>query len=95
MHKKESEGSKDVDGCTLPTLVYMAREKRPHYHTNFKAGAINALVLSIITTLHFLKQNLYGESRIQLLITLRLILLISQKQNFQILVELNYHILFI
>ncbi|ESW14420.1 hypothetical protein PHAVU_008G279700 [Phaseolus vulgaris] len=44
MHKKESEGSKDVDGCTLPTLVYMAREKRPHYHTNFKAGAINALL---------------------------------------------------
>jgi len=30
----------------LPTLVYMAREKRAHYHHNFKAGAMNALVHS-------------------------------------------------
>ncbi|CAN1334174.1 Cellulose synthase-like protein E1 [Linum perenne] len=30
--------------CGLPTLVYMAREKRPHYHHNFKAGAMNALI---------------------------------------------------
>ncbi|KAK7371908.1 hypothetical protein VNO80_05275 [Phaseolus coccineus] len=44
MHKKDSQGSKDVDGCILPTLVYMAREKRPHYHTHFKAGAINSLL---------------------------------------------------
>ncbi|KAL9316752.1 hypothetical protein ACSQ67_017753 [Phaseolus vulgaris] len=44
MHKKDTEGSKDVDGCVLPTLVYMAREKRPQYHTNFKAGAINSLL---------------------------------------------------
>lgn len=28
----------------LPTLVYLAREKRPQYHHNFKAGAMNALV---------------------------------------------------
>ncbi|PON43428.1 Cellulose synthase [Parasponia andersonii] len=35
---------KDVAGCTLPTLVYLAREKRPQYHHNFKAGAINALI---------------------------------------------------
>jgi hypothetical protein len=28
----------------LPTLVYVAREKRPQYHHNFKAGAMNALV---------------------------------------------------
>lgn len=28
----------------LPTLVYLSREKRPHYHHNFKAGAMNALV---------------------------------------------------
>ncbi|XP_024027282.1 cellulose synthase-like protein E1 [Morus notabilis] len=36
--------AKDVFGCTLPTLVYLAREKRPHYHHNFKAGAMNALI---------------------------------------------------
>lgn len=34
----------DSEGCSLPTLVYMAREKRPQYHHNFKAGAMNALL---------------------------------------------------
>ncbi|XP_022719962.1 cellulose synthase-like protein E6 [Durio zibethinus] len=34
----------DVKGKTLPTLVYLAREKRPRYHHNFKAGAMNALI---------------------------------------------------
>ncbi|CAL5081946.1 unnamed protein product [Urochloa decumbens] len=34
----------DNEGNVLPTLVYMAREKRPQYHHNFKAGAMNALV---------------------------------------------------
>ncbi|OEL33359.1 Cellulose synthase-like protein E6 [Dichanthelium oligosanthes] len=34
----------DYDGNVLPTLVYMAREKRPQYHHNFKAGAMNALI---------------------------------------------------
>ncbi|XVF42562.1 hypothetical protein PTKIN_Ptkin01aG0373400 [Pterospermum kingtungense] len=34
----------DVEGNPLPTLVYLAREKRPHYHHNFKAGAMNALI---------------------------------------------------
>ncbi|PQQ05394.1 cellulose synthase-like protein E1 [Prunus yedoensis var. nudiflora] len=34
----------DVEGCVLPTLVYLAREKRPQYHHNFKAGAMNALI---------------------------------------------------
>ncbi|XP_058202484.1 cellulose synthase-like protein E1 isoform X3 [Rhododendron vialii] len=28
----------------LPTLVYLSREKRPHRHHNFKAGAMNALI---------------------------------------------------
>ncbi|XP_026392934.1 cellulose synthase-like protein E1 isoform X2 [Papaver somniferum] len=28
----------------LPTLVYMAREKRPQHHHNFKAGAMNSLI---------------------------------------------------
>ncbi|XP_072982405.1 cellulose synthase-like protein E6 [Typha latifolia] len=34
----------DNDGERLPTLVYMAREKRPESHHNFKAGAMNALL---------------------------------------------------
>jgi len=50
-HKNDSHGSKDVEGCILPTLVYMAREKRPQYHTHFKAGAINSLVVYIISPL--------------------------------------------
>ncbi|XP_074562835.1 cellulose synthase-like protein E6 isoform X1 [Curcuma longa] len=38
------ETSVDIDGTVLPTLVYMAREKRPQHHHNFKAGAMNALL---------------------------------------------------
>ncbi|XP_058112682.1 cellulose synthase-like protein E1 isoform X2 [Magnolia sinica] len=34
----------DTEGSALPTLVYMAREKRPQHLHNFKAGALNALV---------------------------------------------------
>lgn len=34
----------DNDGCRLPTLVYMAREKKPSVPHNFKAGALNALI---------------------------------------------------
>ncbi|XP_058112667.1 cellulose synthase-like protein E6 [Magnolia sinica] len=34
----------DTEGSTLPTLVYMAREKRPQHPHNFKAGALNALI---------------------------------------------------
>ncbi|XP_021281864.1 cellulose synthase-like protein E6 [Herrania umbratica] len=34
----------DVEGKPLPTLVYLAREKRPQHHHNFKAGALNALI---------------------------------------------------
>ncbi|XP_058112689.1 cellulose synthase-like protein E1 isoform X2 [Magnolia sinica] len=34
----------DIEGSALPTLVYMAREKRPQHPHNFKAGALNALV---------------------------------------------------
>ncbi|KAL3637538.1 hypothetical protein CASFOL_018706 [Castilleja foliolosa] len=36
--------AKDVEGCRLPTLVYLAREKRPQHSHNFKAGAMNALI---------------------------------------------------
>ncbi|XP_019193726.1 PREDICTED: cellulose synthase-like protein E1 [Ipomoea nil] len=38
------EKAKDTEGHILPTLVYMAREKRPQYFHNFKAGAMNALI---------------------------------------------------
>ncbi|KAF3329495.1 cellulose synthase-like protein E6 isoform X1 [Carex littledalei] len=38
------EGARDNEGHVLPTLVYMAREKRPHRHHNFKAGAMNSLL---------------------------------------------------
>ncbi|XP_058112665.1 cellulose synthase-like protein E6 isoform X4 [Magnolia sinica] len=34
----------DAEGSALPTLVYMAREKRPQHPHNFKAGALNALI---------------------------------------------------
>ncbi|KAL2483904.1 Cellulose synthase-like protein E1 [Forsythia ovata] len=34
----------DVEGKPLPTLIYMAREKKPQYQHNFKAGAMNALI---------------------------------------------------
>ncbi|KAG0457667.1 hypothetical protein HPP92_022824 [Vanilla planifolia] len=48
--------SLDMDGNRLPTLVYMAREKRPEYHHNFKAGAMNALirVSSVISNAPFI-----------------------------------------
>ncbi|KAF1881828.1 hypothetical protein Lal_00042544, partial [Lupinus albus] len=44
LHEKDPENSKDVDGFNLPTLVYLAREKRPQHRHNFKAGAMNALI---------------------------------------------------
>ncbi|KAE9614736.1 hypothetical protein Lal_00036213 [Lupinus albus] len=44
LHKNDKHNSKDVDGFVMPTLVYLAREKRPQYHHNFKAGAMNALI---------------------------------------------------
>ncbi|KAM3701221.1 hypothetical protein ACJW31_05G155400 [Castanea mollissima] len=34
----------DIQGRPLPTLVYLAREKRPQYHHHFKAGAMNAMI---------------------------------------------------
>ncbi|KAI4311310.1 hypothetical protein MLD38_036216 [Melastoma candidum] len=40
-----------IKGCSggvqqqdMPTLVYVAREKRPSHHHNFKAGALNVLI---------------------------------------------------
>ncbi|KAF7113141.1 hypothetical protein RHSIM_RhsimUnG0156400 [Rhododendron simsii] len=37
----------DDDGHQLPTLVYVARENRPHFPHNFKAGSMNSLVSSL------------------------------------------------
>ncbi|KAF8737560.1 hypothetical protein HU200_014107 [Digitaria exilis] len=34
----------DIDGNALPTLVYMAREKKLQEHHHFKAGSLNALI---------------------------------------------------
>ncbi|XP_006857764.3 cellulose synthase-like protein E6 [Amborella trichopoda] len=34
----------DMEGIPLPTLVYLAREKNPNQHHNFKAGAMNSLI---------------------------------------------------
>lgn len=53
LHKKDPNNSKDVDGFLLPTLVYLAREKRPQYHHNFKAGAMNSLVYNNILSIKF------------------------------------------
>ncbi|KAJ4758031.1 hypothetical protein LUZ62_068406 [Rhynchospora pubera] len=38
------DGARDFEGNVLPTLVYMAREKKQHRHHNFKAGAMNSLL---------------------------------------------------
>ncbi|VAI33438.1 unnamed protein product [Triticum turgidum subsp. durum] len=40
----KDQNAVDNEGKVLPTLVYMAREKRPQHHHNFKAGAMNALI---------------------------------------------------
>ncbi|RDX61630.1 Cellulose synthase-like protein E1 [Mucuna pruriens] len=46
LHDKDSS-AKDVDGHVMPTLVYLAREKRPQVAHNFKAGAMNSLVIRV------------------------------------------------
>ncbi|KAK2440913.1 cellulose synthase protein E1 [Trifolium repens] len=43
LHKKDSS-AKDADGFVMPTLIYLAREKRLHIPHNFKAGAMNSLI---------------------------------------------------
>uniref|UniRef100_A0ACD5YVW8 Uncharacterized protein n=1 Tax=Avena sativa TaxID=4498 RepID=A0ACD5YVW8_AVESA len=40
----KDQNAVDNEGNVLPTLVYMAREKRPQHNHNFKAGAMNALI---------------------------------------------------
>ncbi|CAL1384753.1 unnamed protein product [Linum trigynum] len=39
-----ADGVNGSSSLHLPTLVYLAREKRPQHHHNFKAGAMNALI---------------------------------------------------
>ncbi|KAK2640208.1 hypothetical protein Ddye_028003 [Dipteronia dyeriana] len=41
---RRDRNARDIEGYSLPTLVYLAREKRPQYPHNFKAGAMNALI---------------------------------------------------
>ncbi|XP_075641344.1 cellulose synthase-like protein E6 isoform X2 [Castanea sativa] len=50
----------DIEGQTLPTLVYLAREKRPQYHHNFKPGAMNALFPQAMENLT--KNDIYSNS---------------------------------
>ncbi|KAK8962244.1 Cellulose synthase-like protein E6 [Platanthera guangdongensis] len=38
------ENARDSEGFAMPKVVYVAREKRPKYHHNFKAGALNSLL---------------------------------------------------
>ncbi|KAG0490411.1 hypothetical protein HPP92_007274 [Vanilla planifolia] len=38
------QNARDSAGHSLPTVVYVAREKHQKYHHNFKAGAVNALL---------------------------------------------------
>ncbi|XP_050215649.1 cellulose synthase-like protein E6 isoform X2 [Mercurialis annua] len=38
------ETNVDNNGCQMPTLVYLAREKNSQYPHHFKAGAMNALI---------------------------------------------------
>ena len=47
----------DIDGQRLPTLVYMAREKRHQWPHNFKAGAMNALVSFQLKFVHWLSSS--------------------------------------
>ncbi|KAJ6929508.1 cellulose synthase family protein 4 [Populus alba x Populus x berolinensis] len=37
-------GVRDVEGCELPRLVYVSREKRPGFEHHKKAGAMNSLM---------------------------------------------------
>ena len=66
----------DAEGRRLPTLVYVAREKRPQYHHNFKAGAMNCLVngdpslhhyiiiiIIIIDGVDFAAEGIFGDKR--------------------------------
>jgi len=63
---------KDIEGYRLPTLVYLAREKRPQHFHNYKAGAMNALVnrffLKLISLFllsypyKFLANNLHNDA---------------------------------
>ncbi|KAM3749063.1 hypothetical protein ACB098_05G154400 [Castanea mollissima] len=56
---RESEAV-DIQGQTLPTLVYLSREKRPQYHHHFKAGAMNALFPQAFENLT--KNDVYSSS---------------------------------
>lgn len=39
-------GDLGAGGMSMPSLVYISREKRPDYPHHYKAGALNAMVLT-------------------------------------------------
>lgn len=41
--------NKDGISDGLPHLIYISREKRPEYPHNYKAGAMNVLVMSYLS----------------------------------------------
>ena len=53
-------GGHDTEGNELPRLVYVSREKRPGFQHHKKAGAMNALVISLTPTslVKFLRRDL-------------------------------------
>ncbi|GMP75878.1 hypothetical protein CsSME_00032811 [Camellia sinensis var. sinensis] len=53
--KEEEEEEEEA----MPTLVYLAREKRPQYHHNFKAGALNSLVSYLYISVHLTHTYIY------------------------------------
>ncbi|KAK9209912.1 hypothetical protein WN944_002281 [Citrus x changshan-huyou] len=52
----------DNEGCALPTLVYLARGKRPWHFHNFKAGAMNALVINAIDNPSIFNCDMYSNN---------------------------------
>ena len=50
----------DIGGQRLPTLVYMACEKRPQWPHNFKVGAMNAFVIYQILYMSFWVEVMLG-----------------------------------
>ena len=46
----ENGEDKDILGNDLPSLIYVSREKRPGIPHHYKAGALNVLVIFLIST---------------------------------------------
>ena len=50
---------KDVEGGVMPNLIYVTREKRNNKAHNYKAGALNVMVIdrTPYTLLHFIEHT--------------------------------------